>query len=819
MAEFPALKLHILKFGGSSVATPDRIRNSVSIVRGRLQQVKVAVVVSALGGVTDEILAILDLACGSDPRFEARLQHLRKRHHDSAAALTDGTGVEELRLALDELFEELGALLHRVREASHISAAQRDHALSFGERLSCRIFAAALRAGGIPAKSYESHHFVRTNNRFGDADVDNTITNELVRKLLGPVNGTVPVITGFIGATAENEITTLGRSGSDYTAGLMGEALEADVVEIWTDVNGVLTADPNIADTAVTIPRLHYAEIAEMAHFGTKVLHPRTVLPLEELNIPILIKNSFEPENEGTLITREFSRTDGMLKSVSLKKDIVLFGLKSKGLDRITGLLPRALNALEEAGIPVLFNSAASADFGITFAVPDRAGDPARHALYRAFEPEYRKGLIDDPIVLDQVSLVTVIGERLIHDLGLSGAVLSVLGENRIAPLAVAKGVSNRHLSLVLKNEEARTAVILLNDHFCVHAQRVRVFLAGTGTIGAEILNQLDRLKTTEYDLSVVGLCDSRRMVWNPAGMAPGQALALLETGDVTDWTAIVDKLESEYAYRTVFVDASGSLEAAKHYARLLKAGIHIATPSKRANTLDQAYFDLLMSYTVGQPTHYLYEATVGAGLPVLQTLKDLIRGGDVVREVNGVVSGTMTYLFDRLQQGAAFGETVRQARQLGYAEPDPRDDLSGEDVARKFIILARTAGFRVERAEVEVEDLTPPELRQVSTEEFLARIDEADGYWAGRVRQAAETGQVLRYVGTLAGGKIRIGVKAVPAGSPLGGLKGTDNLIAIATDRYTVSPLTIQGPGAGKEVTAAGVIADLQKIAIRIVR
>lgn len=814
-----ALKLHILKFGGSSVATPERIRNSAQIVKKRLGDAKVAVVVSALGGVTDELIAIMDKACGNDPQWSARFDHLKKRHYDSAQALTTGADTSDLLRDLNELFDEFLGLLHPIRLAGRITAKQRDHVLSFGERLSCRIFAAALRENGVSAKSYESHHFVRTNNRFGDADVDNAVTNELVRKLLGPVNGTVPVITGFIGATAENEITTLGRSGSDYTAGLMGEALGADVVEIWTDVNGVLTADPNIASTAVTIPRLQYAEIAEMAHFGTKVLHPRTVLPLEELNIPILIKNSFEPDNEGTLITHEYSRTNGMLKSVSLKKDIVLVGLKSKGLDRIHSLLPRAMRALDDAGVQILFNTAASAEFGISFAIPSHQEKATRDVLYKAFEAEYRNGLIDEPITLDQVSLVTVIGDRLIHDLGLSGAVLSVLGENNIAPLAVAKGVANRHLSLVLKNEQARTAVVLLNDHFCVHAERVRLFIAGTGTIGGELLRQLADVRNEEYDLSVIGACDGQRMIWNPSGFDPNTVEHRLLEGDVTDWGFITTKLANDYAYRTIFVDATGSAEVARLYPTLLKAGIHIATPSKRANTFEQSYFDTLMEYTQGKPTHYLFETTVGAGLPVIQTIKDLLRSGDRITSVSGVVSGTMTYLFDQLQQGKPFGQTLKRARQLGFAEPDPRDDLSGEDVARKFITLARASGIRLERSDVTVENLTPSDLRTVSNEEFLNGIDRFDGVWKDRMDAALADGHTLRYVGTLSDGKVRIGVQAVPLNSALGSLTGTDNLIAIHTRRYNGSPLVIQGPGAGKEVTAAGVLADIQKIAIRLVR
>lgn len=812
--------LHILKFGGSSVANAERMRNSVEIVRKRLAEAKVAVVVSALGGVTDEIITIMDLSCAGDPHWTLRFDNLKKRHLDTISDLFTGKNHDELTKQIDNLLFQLSAIYNDILDSGKISASQRDNVLSFGERLSCRIFAEALNSRGIKAIAFESQHFVRTNNRFGDADVDYEMTKKLVNKLLNPVNGTVPVITGFIGSTAQNEITTLGRSGSDFTAGLMGEALGAQFVEIWTDVNGVLTADPNITETAVTIPRLHYSEIAEMAHFGTKVLHPRTVLPLEELNIPIGIYNSFDPDAEGTIITREYSKTNGTLKSVSLRKDIVLIGVKSKGLDRINDLLPRAMSSLYQAGVQILFNSAASAEFGISFAIENASLKTVLKCIEKTFIAEITTGLLDDPIVMDNVSLVTVIGDRLVHDLGLSGAVLSVLGENNIAPYAAAKGVANRHFSMVLRNDQAYTAVRLLNDHFCVHSQRVRLFIAGIGTIGGELLNQLYETYSEEYDISLVGACNSTTTIWNSSGINPKQVPGLLSnSSSITDWSAVIQTLIQNYSYRTIFVDMTGSAEVARYYEELLKAGIHIATPSKRANTFEQAYFDRLMSYTLNKQTHYLFETTAGAGLPIFQTIKDLIRSGDEIQRITGVLSGTMTYVFDELHQNKTFAEVIRAARKNGYSEPDPRDDLSGEDVARKFLSLARASGFKIEREELEVENLIPESLLYTSVDVFMEKINEFNGEWAKKIQDAESKDEVLRYCGTFENGKIKIGVESVPVHSPLGSLKGTDNQVAIYTRRYNQSPLIIQGPGAGAEVTAAGLLADIQKIAVRVVR
>ena len=812
--------LHILKFGGSSVAYPERIKNSVEIIRKRMPGRQIAVVVSALGGVTDELIALMDMARKGDSTWPARFENLHNRHQHTIENLARGEAGKTLWVEVEALLNDLKSLYRGLSETRTLSLATRDEILSFGERLSCRIFAAAMNEAGIPAQAYESQHLVRTNDRFGEADVDYVETRRLVSEKIDLSNGVIPVITGFIGSTADGRITTLGRSGSDFSAGLMGQAMDADLVEIWSDVNGVLTADPNIASTAVTIPRLHYAEIAEMAHFGTKVLHPRTVLPLEEVDIPIGIYNTFQPEHPGTLITREYSQTDGTLKSVSLKKDILLIGIKSRGLDRIQNLLTRAMSALLGADVPVLFNSAASAEFGITFAIDDTRMDDAMAVLQQTFEKEYRTGLIDEPTVLDEVCMVTVIGDRLVHDLGLSGAVLSVLGENQIAPLATAKGVGNRHFSMILDRDHAFTAVRLLNDHFCVHHQRVRLFIAGaSGNIGRELMQQITEATGDEYDLSVIGVCDKRTMFWNPAGIEPLLAADLLEKGTLTDWGVISNRLITDFPYRSIFVDCTGAAEVAPYYSKLLKAGIHIATLSKRANTIEQSYFDELMSHTRDKKTHYLFETTAGAGLPVFQTIKDLLRSGDEITRITGVLSGTLTFLFDALLDGEPFGKTIRWAREMGYAEPDPRDDLSGKDAAWKLLGIARALGWRIEMEQMQIEDLIPNALKDVPRAEFFERVSEFDQYWKDFVRDRCQPGHVLRYVGTLQNDTIRLQVKSVPRISTIGAISGIDNQIAIYTRRYNKSPLIVQGPCAGREVTAAGLLADIQKIAIRIVR
>lgn len=810
--------LRILKFGGSSLYDINRIRNAADIVNQQRKDADVAVVVSALGGVTDELIALMSLASVADASWQERFDLLKKRHESTLAAL-ESVDAGEQKERINTLLTALEAELSAVQGQGSITPRQSDRLVSYGERLSSNIFATAMKASGTDSRAFESHKLVRTNNRFGDADVDTITTIRQIREMLYPLNDMVPIVTGFIGATSDNEITTLGRSGSDYTASLLGEALDAHEVQIWTDVNGVLTADPDIVPTAVTIPQLHYSEIAEMSHFGAKVLHPRTVLPLQARNIPILIKNTMSPDEKGTVITQDYQATSGRLRSVSVKKNIMVVALRSRGLDRIHELSLRTLKTLDRHGIQVHFQAAASSDYGITVVVPADEAETTRGALLEEFETEHESGLIDTPRLLDQVSMVTVIGEKLERDLGISGAVLSVLGENGIAPLAMAKGLANRHLSLLLYNREAEMAVRLLNDHFCIHTHRVRLFVAGVGAIGSKLLELLEDLEDPKVDLSIVGACDTDKMAWHPSGIPAGKVNERIRQGQKTDWGFIIDHLIKEYPYRTVFVDATGDADVARKYPQLLSAGIHIVTPSKRANSFEQEYFDTLMKYTVNKNTHYLYESTVGAGMPIIQTIKDLRRSGDEVKAISGVVSGTMTYLFAGLERGIPFDEIITSVLREGISEPDPRDDLSGEDVARKFLILARTSGFRIERKDVTVEDLIPDRMKSLPREEFFEKLPEENARWAKKVAEASGRGEVLRYTGHLENGKIRVGIESVPQKSILGTLEGTNNLLLFKTRRYHDRPLIIQGPGAGREVTAAGVLADIQKISRRLLK
>ena len=811
--------LFVLKFGGSSLSTPDRILNAVEILRPKLQDGRVAVVVSALGGVTNELIAITDLALKGGNEWEVRFDQLIKKHYQTAEQLLDSAKLTNLSAEWSRLFDLLKGAFEQVTGEKRVSLDKQDYILSFGERLSNRLFAAVLDEKGIPAHAYDSHKFVRTSDDFGDARVDESTTRKLIQDTFRGLNGAIPVITGFIGSTESNRITTLGRSGSDYTAGIVGEALGARHVEIWTDVSGVFTADPNHTPTAYPIQKINYHEMAEMAHFGSTVVHPKTVIPVEQQKIPVYIKNTFKPEDEGTLITQQNGETTGVLRSVSLREHAAIMALHSRGLKHVPRLLTRALSAFEKEKLHVWFTASASTELGFTVAISDKEQDRALDIIRNTFREELDDALLREPEVLSDVSLVTIIGDRLIEDTGLAGDAIRLLNRHGIRPLAYSRGHSNRHFTITVPTDSAIRTVRLLHDEYCLPHGQVRLFIAGIGNVGGTLLRLLNKHLRQDY-FRIIGACDSRRMVWYEPGLASDKIREELnQRGEDLDWDKITDRLANSYGSRTIFVDTTGSEIAAQIYEPLLEKGVHIATSSKIANTREQAYFDRLYELS-SHGTHFYYETTVGAGLPVLSTLDNFLSSGDPVTGIEGVVSGTLSFLFDRLNAGSTFSQAVKEAYDRGYTEPNPRDDLSGEDVARKFLTLSRCIGVKIERSDVVVENLVPESLQDISIDEFWEKLSSMDNDWAKKVEEAKSNNQRLVFTGKLVreanngqNGSIHVGVETVDSGSPLYNLHGTDNLILFRTDFYDEQPMVIQGPGAGPEVTASGLLVDILKI------
>ncbi len=808
--------VEVYKFGGTSVATAERIRRVVDLVLAEPETVRRVVVVSALGGVTDELLGAIDEALGRTGGHRARLDAIRARHDEALEALAAGAQQEELRATLAALWQDLGELLDGVYLLRECTRRTRDAVLGMGERASAPLVAAAFRAAGADALALDATAFIRTDASFGEANVLFEETDRLVREhfcALPPAQ--IAVVTGFIAATERGVTTTLGRSGSDYTATILGGALEAQRVVIWTDVDGVLSADPRVVPEAFPLARLSYHEAAEMAYFGARVLHPRTMRPVQLRDIPLVIKNTLNPEAPGTLISTETQQAALRVKAISTIRSVAVVMLEGAGLLGVPGIAARVFGALAARDINVLMISQASSEQSICLVVREADAEAAVEALRTAFLVEVERGDVSDVYAMPGCAVVSAVGDQMRHVPGLAGRMFATLGRSGVNVLAIAQGAAETNISAVVRDAEVPQAVGALHEAFPLRRTRAHVCLVGTGLVGNKLLHILAEqapvlLEAMRLNLRLVGLANSRRMVWDEAGLPLSGALERLEQGQAMDLDALVERLLKSRLERLLVVDATASAEVARRYADLLEHGIGVVTPNKRANTLDLAFYHRLREAARRREVSYRYEATVMAGLPVMSTLRNLLRAGDRIERIEGVFSGTLAYLFNRLAHGCRFSEALREAREQGLTEPDPRDDLKGEDVARKLLILAREIGLEVERADVSVESLVPFSLMESSVEAFLEGLHEVDEAWRQRAEEAAQQGQRLQYVGVIEDGRLTVGVRATDAESPFSCLQGTDNTIMLTTARYHDTPLVVQGPGAGPDVTAAGILADL---------
>lgn len=793
-------KTHVLKFGGTSLQNEIFIKQAAQIVAERAKEERVVAVVSAVAGVTDTLIELAE-----QPEQAAELINKLEQQHFNLYC--------KFAPAINGSLSVLHRLFHELRQAAQDDdsrktnyEAWKDQVLSFGERASAVIFSAALSAASVSSEPVTANEIIKTNSGFGEARVKQELSRNLIRQKLGNVTG-VPVVTGFIASDEAGRITTLGRSGSDYTAGIIADALEAGRLEIWTDVDGVLSADPRWVPTAQNIKALSFDDIEELSAHGASVIHPKTIRPIRERNTAVVVKNSYNPAHPGTAINRDFS-SNGSFKTITITGPFVWLAMNDEGafglLQQLTGLSQnrrdvftfKRSSSFEQARFLIdqtFFNQHKShlqrwGDANNTHINP-------RHDIYKV--KKFSNHFGD--------------GERLMS------RVWNVLSAKNLQPLHVEKNIDERFLSFLFSRDEALRAARLFDTYLQIGKKVIDLFIAGNGAIGHTLLRQLRNLKTKDIEFRLLGICNSKLCLWNDSGINYQHKLDW-GLAQPTDWETITGRLTNKTQHNLIFVDATGSNKIARLYPGLLQHSVHIVTPSKLANTFEQSYFDKLQTIASNNSASFRYETTVGAGLPVISTLNDLQKSGDDIATVSGVVSGTMTYIFNQIENGLSFSEAVIKARELGYAEPDPRDDLSGEDVARKFLTIARTLGLKIERDELEVESLIPKELVALDRQAFLNRLPAYDQFWKEQFKEAQKSNQTLRYVGELKNGKIHVGVQWVPVQSPIGQLKGTDNLIQVYSRFYNETPLVIQGPGAGKEVTAGGVMSDILKTAARLV-
>jgi bifunctional aspartokinase / homoserine dehydrogenase 1 len=810
--------MKILKFGGSSAATAERIKLIIEIVKPYLQQ-EVALVFSAFGGVTDQLIQLSHLALEGNLEYKHKLEQLEKRHLDTVRELTKVSTQSGILAQVKVQINELEDVLHGIFLVKERTPRTLDYIMSFGERLSAFIICEAFKDKGFAAEYLDARKVVRTDNQFGYAKVDFEVTHKLIRDHFKN-HADVQIITGFIATSESGETTTLGRSGSDYTASIFAGALQASELEIWTDVDGMMTADPRLVKKAFTVPQMSYEEAMELSHFGAKVIFPSTMQPAMAHHIPIRIKNTFNPEAAGTLISAD-STNGKLIKGISSMNNISLLNVQGSGLLGVVGVSMRLFSTLAREKINVILISQASSEHSICIAIETDFSQRAKAAIETEFIHEIQDELIDAIKVVQGLSIVAVVGDGMKHHPGTSGRMFGALGKNGVNIVAIAQGSSERNISTVIQQTDVSKTLNALHDAFFLSDKKsMHLFLVGTGLIGSTLIKQVEEQfqklsHQSKLDVKLVGIANSRKMLFDENGLSLDTCLVKMkENGEAMSLRSFTVKMIQLNLPSSVFIDCTSSAEVAGQYEEVLSANISIVTPNKKANSGSFENYQRLKEQTRKRGVRFLYETNVGAGLPVINTLNDLLLSGDKVIRIEGVLSGTLNFIFSSFLKEKKFSDVVAEAKAKGYTEPDPRDDLSGVDVARKILILSREAGVQLELEDIEIENLVPESCRgEVNAGSFLARLKEHDLHFETLRSEAEAKGEKLRYQAILENGRASVKLGTVNINHPFYSLSGSDNIILLTTERYHDRPMVICGPGAGAEVTAAGVFADIIRI------
>ncbi len=810
--------MKVMKFGGSSVATPERIQSVVDIIKPHLLE-DVTIVFSAFGGVTDTLIQISQLALEGNLSYKSELAELEKRHLDSVRALINIQRQSGTLAQVKFMINELEDVLHGVYLVKERTPRTLDYIMSFGERLSAYIISEALKDSGHSVAFLDARNVIRTDSHFGYAKVDFETTNKFIRDYFDRHNE-VQIVTGFVATSESGETTTLGRSGSDYTAAIFAGALNATALEIWTDVNGMMTADPRKVKKAFTVSEMSYEEAMELSHFGAKVIFPATMQPAMVNQIPIWIKNTFNPTFEGTLIHSE-SSNGNMIKGISSMNGVSLLNLQGSGLLGVVGASMRLFATLARENVNVILISQASSEHSICFAVENHSAVRAKTAIEKEFQYEIANEEIDEVHVENELSIVAVVGDGMKHSPGTSGRMFSALGKNGVNVVAIAQGSSERNISAVIPQVDAAKALNSLHEAFFLSDRKVlNVFLVGTGLIGkaliAMIQDQYTKLaKENLLEINVVAVANSRKMLFEEDGLKLNSCIRQLDVvGQEMKMQDFYSTMVGLNLSNSIFVDCTSSEEVTTFYEAILSANVSIVTPNKKANSASMENYKQLKATAFKRGAKFLYETNVGAGLPVINTMNDLLLSGDKVLRIEAVLSGTLNFIFSSFEEGRKFSDVIKEAKAKGYTEPDPRDDLNGMDVARKVLILSRETGLSMELNEIAVENLVPESCRgEMDIDEFFKQIEKYDDEFEKLRKTAANRNEKLRYMAILDNGNVKIQLGSVDDKHPFYSLSGSDNIILLTTERYHDRPMVIRGPGAGADVTAAGVFADVIRI------
>jgi len=807
--------MKVLKFGGSSVGSVDSILSVKRIVEA--QPEPVIVVVSALGGITDQLLRTSQLALSGDVAYLTSYAEIAQRHHTMIdTVISKGAGRDGLIRVIDGLLEELRSIFQGVYLIHDLSPKTQAAIVSYGERLSSIIVATLIDG----AQWYDSREFIKTEVKGGRSLLASELTNELVRKTWETIPQ-VSVVPGFISTDAESgEVTNLGRGGSDYTASIIAAALDASVLEIWTDVDGFMTADPRVISSAYVIPELSYIEAMELCNFGAKVVYPPTIYPVCIKNIPILIKNTFNPDAPGTIIKKDIAIDNRLIKGISSIKGTTLITVSGLSMVGVIGVNRRIFSVLAENGISVFMVSQASSENSTSIGVRDEDATEACRVLNEEFAKEIETGAMFRMQAEGGLATVAVVGENMKHTPGIAGKLFGTLGRSGISVIACAQGASETNISFVVDSQYLRKTLNVIHDAFFLSEYQVlNLFLCGVGTVGRSLIEQIasqqEKLKQEHgLKLNVVGLASSKRALFSREGINLSNWREQLDAAPESNIQHLHDEVIGMNIFNSVFVDCTASPEVAGLYKEFLQHNVNIVAANKLAASSDYENYHELKAIAQKRGVKFLFETNVGAGLPIIRTINDLIHSGDKILRIEAVLSGTLNYIFNKISAEVPFSQTVRMAKEEGYSEPDPRIDLSGKDVIRKLVILAREAGYRVEQSEVEASLFIPQSFFSGDVEAFWLKLPSLDDDFEKRRALLEAEGKRWRFVAKYENGKAHVGLTEIAKGHPFYGLEGSNNIVMLTTERYHEYPMLIQGYGAGASVTAAGVFADIMSIA-----
>ena len=812
--------MKVLKFGGSSVANAVNIEKVVNIVLQQNDADKTAVVVSAMGGVTDALLKIASLASIADETYKQLLEELEQKHLDLVRSLLPIQQQSATLSLVKQHFNDLEGICDGVYLLKELSLRTQDKIVGYGELLSSLIITAKFQSTGVQPQWVDSRHLIVTNSNHSNAAVDFSVTNERIVSWFKVNQAKYYIIPGFIAANLAEHVTTLGRGGSDYTGAIYAAALDASVLEIWTDVSGMMTADPRMVSNARPIERISYQEAMELSHFGAKIIYPPTIQPVMIKKIPVWIKNTFDPEASGTLIESHAEAANGFIRGISSITSISLLSLEGSGMIGIPGFSKRLFEALATEQVNVILITQSSSEHSICVGINEADTLKAKRAVDNTFSFEIQTGKVDPLIVETNLAIVALVGEQMKSHPGVSGKMFGALGRNGINIRAIAQGSSEKNISAVIATKDVRKAINVLHEAFFETSyKQLNVFIAGAGNVGSKLLAQIKQQQQflqqqLNLQVRVVGIANSKKALLDDQGIDLNQWETLLTDAPASGIEDFIHQIKEKNLRNSVFVDVTANDVVAKVYSKLLEKSISVVACNKIACSSAYQEYQKLKSLSREYNALFLFETNVGAGLPVIGTLNDLLRSGDQVNKIKAVLSGTLNYVFNHYDGTKPFAEVVRQAQAEGYTEPDPRLDLGGTDVMRKIMILAREAGQTMEMEQIENNYFLPESCFKGSVDDFYTEMSEQESHFASLYKKASAEGAKLKFVATYENGKAKVGLEHIPPSSDFYHLYGKDNLVLFFTNRYPEQPLVIKGAGAGADVTASGVFADIIRVA-----